>query len=231
MRLLGITLFTSLTATTAWAGLAIGEVRYNPDLSGSGQVGSAGPFYTDGTPAWLDPGNVIASMSSPISGVPGFGQFVGTVESRAYQNGATVGLSYEIVLEPNSADRLVRSSVGPAGWSGVMVPDAGSTGSGSSLATTGPVNWSDGDPHFVSRDAGTGAPYWQFRLGNNGTSINSGQESALIWFETNSTEIGETTITLQDGGVVGGALVLSIPEPASLSLLLGGAALFLIRRR
>ncbi|MGE3180496.1 MAG: PEP-CTERM sorting domain-containing protein [Phycisphaerae bacterium] len=231
MRLFTVSMMSLALAPAALGGLAIGDVQYNPDLSGSGLVGSSGPFYTSGTPSWLDPANLLVSMSSPIMGIPGFEQFVGTVESYAYLNGNTIGLAYSIHLEPNSADRLVRASVGPEGWSGVSIFETGSDGLGSSTPTTGAVNWSDGDPHFIGRDFVTAAPYWQFRLGNIGSTLDGGQSSSLIWFETNSRQIGEVPITLQDGGAVGGARVLTIPEPASLALLVFGAGFFAIDRK
>ena len=219
-------------SATASAGFEIGDLLYNPDLMGSGQVGTNGPFYVAGSPAWLNDANLVASMSSNIQSIPGFGQFRGTVDSFAYElDGGGLGLAYRIVLNANSAPRLVRASIGPEGWDVAQIIAAGADGSGLSANAGNVLNWNDGDPYFIARDAVDASPYWQFRFANVGTVINNGQRSALIWFETRANTLGEDTITLQDGGVVGGARILSVPEPASMMLLASGFGIAVLRRR
>lgn len=215
-RSLSVICLVAALAAPAQAGLAAGDSIFNPQLNGTGQIGSTGPFYTSGVPIWLNNGNLIASLSSPINGIPGFPQFQGFVDSYLYAvSPSQLGLAYQIRLSASSADRLVRAAISPDGWSVVNVINAGADELGASTATTGAVNWSDGDPHFIGREFVTAAPFWQFRFGNIGTVLNRGQQSALIWFETNALQgqVLEGSITLQDGGAVGGARVLTIPEP------------------
>lgn len=215
--------------------LDVGESVYNPDITGSGLPGDGGPYYNDVLPAWLVPGNIAASLTSPISGIPGFMQFSGTVDSAAYfLNGVDesggIGISYRINLDGNSASNLVRGSIKSDNWLNTIVDDAGSDGSGSSSAATGSVVWSDGDPYFIERDPITGSPQWTFRIGPNGTTLNAGDTSALVWFATQDVGFKEASIGLIDGGAAGAARIITIPEPATISLL-GLAGLALIRRR
>jgi hypothetical protein len=225
-----------LSATTAFAGpLAPGDVAYNPDLAGSTLVGDGGPYYTAGAPAWLNPANIALTQSSPIVGIPGFSEFRGTVESTAYYiNGVDasggIGLSYRIQLAADSAPRLVRAALAEDGWPGVTITDAGSDGSGASASAGGGVVWFDGDPYFIQRDSATSAPEWAYRLGSNGAVLNESQQSALIWFATDATATSQSAIALLDGGAAGAALVLSVPEPATLTLV-SVALLSILRRR
>lgn len=229
-------------ASIANAGLAIGDLQFNPDCAASGQIGDGGPYYVSGTPAWLNDANLIDSLTSPISGVPGFAQFAGFVDSFAYEitppsdagDGGTVGFVYRIRLAGTGADRLVRAALNPEIWASIDVTEAGADASGISTAALGALNWTDGDPYFIGRDDEVGNPYWQFRLGNHGTVVNRNQNSALIFFATNAQPNQITNlsqITLQDGGAVGGAQVISVPEPAAFALLGSGFLWLLVGRR
>ncbi len=218
-------------AVPSFAALAPGGIEYNPDLAGSGEVGSTGPFYTSGLPAWLVPGGLAASMTGSIAGIPGFSDFSGGVDSYVYfVNGVDasggLGFAYQINLDSSSAPNLVRASLAAAGWGTVAVTDNGSDNSGSSTAK-GTTSWTDGDPYFMERDAVGGNPQWQFRLGVNGTTINPGESSALVWFETDATFWTISSISLLDGGAAGAARVLTvgIPSPAAGGLGLIGLVL------
>lgn len=236
MRKVLALLAVAALATPVFAGiLNAGELFYNPALNGTGAVGTSGPFYTSGTPAWLTPANLDMSLSSPIQGIPGFAQFEGTVESFCYNIPAGgMGIAYRINLAANSAPRLVRASVAAANWGGITVSDAGSDGTGSSTPAANSPNWSDGDPYFIERDAVTAAPQWVFRLGTNGTVIDPNGRSALVWFETDGVTCVETSISLLDGGAAGAARVLTVgvPSPAAAGLgLLGLTLVSGLRRR
>jgi hypothetical protein len=222
-------------AGNAWGGFELGDLRYNPALDGTGLVGDGGDYYNTGTPAWLAPENLLASLTSPIEGIPGFAQFSGFVDSFAYRvSDQSVGLVYRIRLTNESADRLVRASLGPEGWTALSIYDAGAEGTGNSAPQNGAITWTDGRPYFIARDEINGYPSWNYRFGPNGTVINHGQQSSLTWFETSATPriIGpHGRITLQDGGAIGGALVLTVPEPVSIVGLLGTGAALLVARR
>ena len=224
---LALGLFLALIPS-AVGGLAFGDLQFNPQLSGAGVIGSTGPFYVSGLPAWLNNGNLLQELTSPIQGIPGFGQFRGFVDSAAYRVGAdSVGFAYRIRLASNSADRLVRASLG-GDWRDFEIPLAGSDGSGISRNLTGAgPRWTDGDPYFIERAADLGTPLWQFRFGAHGTVLDRNHNSALIWFETNSDGFTIDAISLQDGGVVGAARIISIPEPTAALALLPLGLLFL----
>jgi hypothetical protein len=218
----------------AAAPLPPGTVLYNPALNGTGEIGSTGPFYTGSLPSWVNAGNLEHSLVGNIAGIPGFSQFHGTVESWCYRlDNGNIGLVYRINLAQNSAPRLVRASIAPDGWVGTGILDAGADGSGSSTAATGNTTWGDGDPYFIERDALGLAPSWVFRLGNDGTVLNPGDNSALVFFETDAPDCGEGTISLLDGGAAGAAMILTVvPSPAAAGLgLLGLSIIGGLRRR
>jgi hypothetical protein len=219
-------------AIPAFAGLQMGDVLYNPDLTGTGEIGDGGPYYTSGLPSWLNDNSLKSSLVSPIQGIPGFSQFEGTVESAVhFINGVDasggLGFSYRINLAGNSAPNLVRASLAAQGWLGVNIFDAGADNSGNTSAATGNTTWTDGDPYFIERDAIAGNPQWTFRLGQDGTTINPNQSSALVWLETDAEIWRESSISLLDGGAAGAARVLTvaIPSPAAAGLGLFGVAL------
>lgn len=235
MKRMLVTCAAAALSTTAFAALPIGGLEFNPNLSGSGLPGTAGPFFVLGAPSWLAPGNLAASLSSPIAGIPGFAQFHGTVDSAAYfLNGmdATggLGVAYRITLANNSAPNLVRASLSQSEWIDVAVALAGSDSSGSSSLAPSVVTWSNGDPYFIERDGVTGAPQWAFRVGANGTDLDAGEFSALVWFETDAQVPNEASIALLDGGAAGAARVIGIPEPTTLAGL-GLISLVALRRR
>ena len=217
------------------APLSPGGVLYNPQLSGTGEIGSSGPFYSNSLPSWVNAGNLMHSLTSNIVGIPGFAAFQGTVQSWCYRlaNGNT-GLVYRINLNANSAPRLVRASVGSSGFAGVGVLDAGSDGSGTSTAGAGNTNWTDGDPYFIERDALGLSPQWVYRIGTDGTVLNPSNQSALVFFETDAPGCTEGAISLLDGGAAGAARILTVGIPSPEAASLGITGLFLIgivRRR
>lgn len=214
-----------------------GAILYNPGLSGSGEIGAGGPFYTNTLPSWVNAGNLENSLTSDIAGIPGFLQFRGTVQSWCYRlDNGNIGLVYQINLNSNSAPRLVRASIGTAGWDGVGILDAGSDGSGDSTAASGNTTWTDGDPYFIERDGFGMSPQWVYRLGTDGTILNPTDQSALVFFETDALACAEGAISLLDGGAAGAARILTlgnvIPSPAAASLgLLGLSLVGALRRR
>ncbi len=204
-----------------FGGLAFGDLQFNPQLNGTGVVGSTGPFYVSGTPSWLNDKNQLVSLTSPIEGVPGFAQFRGFVDSAAYSIApGVVGFAYRIRLANNSADRLVRASLG-GDWRELDIPLAGADGSGVSATLTGAgPRWTNGNPYLIERATDNGMPLWAFRFGPHGTAINRNQQSAWVWFETNSEGFNQDSITLQDGGAVGAARIISVPEPTAFLILI-----------
>lgn len=236
MHKLIITLLAAALATPSFAALAPGMMLYNPELAGTGEVGSGGPFYNHLPQGWINPGNLLGSLSSPIVGVPGFAQFSGTVDSAVYQAApGLLGFTYCIRLDGNSAANLVRASLAALGWTGVVVVDAGSDQSGNSTPGTGNTTWSDGAPYFIERAASPDEnPQWTFRLGTDGTTINANQHSAMVWFTVETEFWQRSTISLLDGGATGAARVLTIgiPSPAAASLgMIGLAIVGSLRRR
>ncbi|MDX2200147.1 MAG: hypothetical protein SF069_14390 [Phycisphaerae bacterium] len=234
-RMLSIGMLVGSLSSAAWAGsLPIGGVEFNPFLEGQGITGNTGPFYTEGLPTWLTPGNLLASLSSPIQSISGFLQFRGTVQSFVYNipfdgKFGGVGFAYRIILNSNSTNNLNRASLGPSFWETANIWDAGSDGSGVSSPVGTSVFWNDGDPFFIERDGFTGAPAWSLRLGTDGTELDAGNRSALVWFATDGVGWTQSDISLLDGGALGAARVLAIPEPATISLML--LALCGLRRR
>lgn len=235
MKRILATFAAAALSAAASAALPIGGLEFNPNLNGSGLPGTGGPFFTLGAPSWLAPGNLYSSLSSTIEGIPGFAQFEGTVDSAAYYlNGMDtsggLGVVYRINLANNSASNLVRAALKQAEWALIDVALAGSDSSGNSSSLSGPVTWTNGDPYFIERDAFSGAPQWAFRIGVNGTDLDAGETSALVWFETDATEKMEGSIALLDGGAAGAARVIGIPEPTTLAGL-GLLGLVAVRRR
>lgn len=235
MRKLSILLAAVLAAPAfAAAPLAPGGILYNPQLNGTGEIGASGPFYTNTLPSWVNAANLEDSLTANIAGIPGFSQFEGTVQSWCYRlDNGNIGLVYRINLNANSAPRLVRASLGTAGWDGTGILDAGSDGSGNSSAGTGNTNWTDGDPYFIERDSLGLSPQWVFRIGTDGTVLNPGNRSALVFFETDAPDCGPGTISLLDGGAAGAAQILTVvPSPAAAGLgLLGLSVIGALRRR
>lgn len=222
-------------AAPSFAALAPGQVLYNPQLNGTGEIGAGGPFYTSGAPAWLG-GPLLASLVAPIAGIPGFLQFQGTVTSRVAQvSPGVLGFAYQIQLNAQSAPNLVRAALNPIGWNGVNILDTGADGSGVSTNASGNTVWNDGDPYFIERAATPEEnPQWQFRLGSDGTQINKSNRSAWVWFEVQAQSWDDSTISLLDGGAAGASRVLTIviPSPAAAGLgMLGLALVGALRRR
>ncbi|MGE3182319.1 MAG: hypothetical protein AB7N71_11870 [Phycisphaerae bacterium] len=238
MRLFALTAL--VIAAPALGGLNPGDQWYNPALAGSGEIGDGGPYYTAGSPAWLNGGSLATSLSSPIQSVPGFPAFTGTVNSAVYYvNGADssagLGFAYQINLAANSASRLVRASLSSSLWQLVSIIDAGSDQSGNSTAASGNTTWTDGDPYFIEREATMGLPAWNFRFGTDGTRLDAGNVSAWVWFETDARNYANGgTISLLDGGTTGAARVLTvgaIPSPAAAGLSLVGMLIVGVLRR
>lgn len=228
------------TAAGVRADLNPGDNFQNPDLV------ALPPNYTDGLPGWYggsQAASLISAIAPPTLGTP----FVGNVRSEVwFVNGVDasggLGFVYQFTLDPSySADGLESASFSPAQWGLFTISDTGSDNSGTSSAVAPPAippagftNWSDGDPYTIRRDAGTGAPEIRWTGTAGGTTIEGGQSSALIWFETNATMWTNGIVTLLDGGVGGSAIILTpaIPEPAGATLgLLGLGLMTQIRRR
>lgn len=229
-----------ISSSAALANLPLGGQWYNPALAGTGEVGDGGPYYTAGLPAWVNPGGLATALVSPIMGIPGFAAFTGTVESAVYylngvDSSAGIGFTYRINLAANSAPRLVRGSLGSPVWAGITIADAGADGTGNTAPGKGNTTWTNGDPYFIEREATTGAPAWVFRLGTDGTTIDAGQSSALVWFETDAQYFNDGgAISLLDGGAAGAAHVLTVgvPSPQAASLgVIGVLMAGMLRRR
>lgn len=213
-------------SSVALANLNNGDIVYNPALAVP-----PGPTYTVGTPAWLNAGGLLASLSGAISN-----DFTGVVDSYVYAlNGVDgsggLGFVYRISLAAGSNSGLVRGSLAPTGWAPVTIADAGSNESGASTQVGG-SGWTDGDPYFIERDFTTSAPAWQFRVGALGTRLDAGNSSALVWFETDATVWQRSEIDLLDSGLSGESPVLApIPAPAAIGLGAFGLALLGHNRR
>ena len=232
-HVIGVGLALAIALPASAAMLPMGGQHYNPVVSGTGQVGSAGPFYTAGTPAWLVPANLIASLSSPIMGVPGFSAYSGTVDSWIYNAGLNrLGFAYRINLDAASAGRLVRASESNPFWQNVTVFDAGADGGGTSTPESG-LGWSNGDPFFIERESSLGTPAWDYRHSTCGTTLNPNQSSAIVWFETSARSYMQFgSISLIDGGALGAARILSvIPAPQSALLGVVGVLMACVLRR
>lgn len=232
--------FGLLSAGIAHADLNLGDNLQNPDLA------TQPPFYTDGLPPWVG-GTLAASLDSLISpptlGTP----FVGIVHSEVwYVNGVDasggLGFAYRFTLDPSySADGLESASFAPASWAAFTIFETGSDNSGTSTGVPAPsippagfTSWTDGDPYTIKRDPFTGAPEIRWTGALGGTTMEGGQTSALIWFETDATLWTDSIVTLLDGGVGGSARILVpfIPEPTGVVLgMIGLAAVGLGRRK
>ncbi len=183
-------------------------------------VGLAAPNYTAGLPSYFTPGNLVTSLTEPMTI-----DFTGTVTSQVYSNplgGFTFAYTFTNNGGPTSPD-LVRATFDPAGWGSVNITDAGSDTSGASTAGGQSPSWTTGDPNQIARaptDRGS-YPFFQWRVGNVGTSIDpGGDKSAVIWLETTQNVKGTSAVGLLDGGRVGKAQVL-VPVPAPGAAILG----------
>jgi len=232
----------SLAAPFARADLNPGDNFQNPELL------TSPPWYTSGLPAWYD-GTPEDSLLAPIA-PPSLGfAFIGDVFSQVYfvngvDSSGGLGFAYTFTLDPAySHDGMESASFSPAQWAGVTIFDTGADGSGSSTAQDTPAlppggfaAWTDGDPYTIRRDGSTEAPElrWTGELG--GTTIEGGQNSSIVWFETDAKAWDRSIVSLLDGGVGGSAYILSpatvIPEPAGTVLVfLGLTTIGFFKRR
>ncbi|MGE0479496.1 MAG: hypothetical protein AB7Q17_03385 [Phycisphaerae bacterium] len=211
---------TAIGPALAHADLNPGDFWFNPSLSGTGVPGTAGPFYTTATPAWVTTGTLVASLTGPM-----VGDFVGNIYSEVRDvGGGRLGFIYTVTVDgpADLASGLVRVAPAIAGWAPPLrILDAGSDGTGSTRPRGGPESWSDGDAYFIERNFTNGAPAWQFAVGANGTELRAGHTSARIWFETDATYYIQSFADVLDSGLSAQADILApsmIPEPAGVAL-------------
>lgn len=220
-----------LAGFPALADLSPGDNFQNPDLV------TQPPNYTSGLPGWytgVPVDSLLSAISPPTLGTP----FIGTVLSEVYYvNGVDgsggIGFAYKFTLDPAyDDDGLESASFAPDTWAGVTIFDTGADNSGSStdadtpaIPPAGFTTWTDGDPYTIKRDGSTEAPElrWTGELG--GTTIEGGQNSSIVWFETDTTDWTRGIVSLLDGGVGGAAhIFVPIPEPVGTVLVFLGLA-------
>jgi hypothetical protein len=219
-------LMTSVPVMAA-ASLPLGGTLYRPGSSQPGQTD-----YSTQLPGYCTAINQVAQLfESPILLGPGSqGMFNGHVTSTAYRNPAG-GLTFTYLFSntgPSSDPVIVVASLLKQDWLAPQITDAGSDGAGSSGTNDSP-EWTNGDPYFIFRGS-DGVLEFDWLVGTTGTVIGPGDQSALIWIETNTLNYRTSLVGLADGGAVGQAAVIAAPEPATLMLLAAGAMLLLRRR-
>jgi hypothetical protein len=201
--------------------------------------GGANPDYTLGHPGWFDPLNAIATLVSPYTFEP-FPPFIGTLTSTVYAEPTTGHLGFEYVwtnTTPGATVDLIVTTVGGENdpFLGVDIVDAGSDTSGLSTDDVGfTPPWTDGSPNLLERaSAAAGANVTvQWLSASVGTVIrNPTDYSARVWLITDEKTYSIGTASMQDSGRIASAqaLVPTIPEPATLSLL--GLGLLAVARR
>ena len=217
----------ALATTPAFADVALnpGTQVVNP--------GAAGTAYTTTLPSWVNAGNLIDTLVANMTQ-----DFVGTVTSRVYWIDAAhtkVGFTYvyHVVSATNpqsgTPTALDSSSFSEAGFAAFQITDAGADGSGSSHPVGSPA-LSNGDPLSIRRFA-DGHPKINWD-GFDGTAIQAGDTSSVIFFATDAPTYFVSLTNLADSGAIGTAAVFApIPEPTAVVLGLIGLAPLAWRRR
>lgn len=183
-----------------------------------------GPAYSTALPPFATGANEVGTLNAPITG-----EFQGTVTTHVYAEPDTGFLSfgYVFALTDMNIAGIVRATMN--GWTGVDITEVGADASGNSGTFDGTPEWLDGDPLNIARDPFSEGLAFQWRdaIGANliGTVIGPGDISSEIFVSTTMTQFTRAEIDLIDTAVTGESEVLvPIPEPASIALLLLGAA-------
>jgi hypothetical protein len=237
-KIIGILLLA--VCATALPALAANALNPGVSLQRPGETPDLGaPYYSNNAlPSYFILANQVATLTS--SWVLGSGTLDGNVTSIAYKNPTTGFLGFEYIFSRKgsvgSNSQMVRASLG-GGANAFMdadIFDAGSDSNGLSTAGSGAPDWTDGAPDFIQRD--TAAAFegiaFQFRANNQGSAIGVGNYSADIFIQTQSLQVTQTGVGFIDSGATSSATVLApIPEPMTVSLLVAGGVVFLLRRR
>jgi hypothetical protein len=191
------------------------------------------PSYSSAAePGFFTTGNTLAVYTSAYTQNPIAPGITGTVTSTVYKDPSNGDLGFSYSFTMSGGNDIQRATIGDETqpWNNVTISDAGSFGTGSSTATGNAPDWADGYPIFLSRDPGNlgESVAIQFNEISAGTYLYQGGYSANVYFVTNATSSVLATVALSgDGGAQSTALAyapapVSVPEPSTLILLVGG---------
>jgi hypothetical protein len=211
---------------------AYGQAQYQNE-----ELPTEPPNFSSTAPGWIG-GVLEAEHTGPLIPWDG-GQVAGEIVSQVWRieedGQQRFGFTYRFVVEEGA---MAYATLDPAGWSEISILALGAMGDGfstpasvPSLPPPGWTTWADGDPYTIAISP-RGAPklHWVGHLG--GTVLLPGQQSSLIWFETDASGWGMSVATVLSNGGGAAAHILGpvhAPEPATVVLLLAGATL--MRRR